>query len=72
MAVFGIGAVGLAVVQAAKSVGASRIFAVDINPKKYEAARALGATDCLNPIGATAARQIPVLKVTRSNRVSVT
>ena len=26
----------------------------------------------LRPIGATAARQIPVLKVTRSNRVSVT
>ena len=27
---------------------------------------------CLRPIGATVARQIPVLKVTRSNRVSVT
>ena len=26
---------------------------------------------CLRPIGATVARQIPVLKVTRSNRVSV-
>ena len=30
-------------------VGASRIFAIDVNPKKFEAARALGATDCLNP-----------------------
>ena len=29
-------------------------------------------SDRLRPIGATAARQIPVLKVTRSNRVSVT
>ena len=29
-------------------------------------------TFCLRPIGATVARQIPVLKVTRSNRVSVT
>ena len=28
-------------------------------------------SDRLRPIGATAARQIPVLKVTRSNRVSV-
>ena len=58
VAVFGIGAVGLAVVQAAKSVGASRIFAVDINPKKYEAARALGATDCLNPMDS----KVPIQK----------
>ena len=28
--------------------GASRIFAVDINPSKFEAAIALGATDCVN------------------------
>jgi len=48
VAVFGLGAVGLAVIQAAKSVGAGRIIAVDINPKKFETAVALGATDCVN------------------------
>lgn len=47
--VFGLGAVGLAVIQAAKLAGASRIFAIDTNPDKFEPAKALGATDCLNP-----------------------
>ena len=49
VAVFGLGAVGLAVVQAAQSVGAARIIVVDVNPKKFEPARALGATDCVDP-----------------------
>ncbi len=49
VAVFGIGAVGLAVIEAAKDAGAGRIFAVDVNPEKFEAARRWGATDCLNP-----------------------
>lgn len=48
VAVFGLGAVGLAVVQAAKMVGASRIIAVDINASKFQAAVDLGATDCVN------------------------
>ena len=34
VAVFGLGAVGLSVIQGAKMAGASRIIAVDINPKK--------------------------------------
>lgn len=29
--------------------GASRIFAIDTNPKKFELAKKWGATDCLNP-----------------------
>jgi len=45
VAVFGLGAVGLAVVQGAKMVGAARIIAVDINPSKFEMAKELGATD---------------------------
>ena len=49
VAVFGLGAVGLAVIQAAKSRGASRIFAIDINENKYDLAKQLGATDCVNP-----------------------
>jgi S-(hydroxymethyl)glutathione dehydrogenase/alcohol dehydrogenase len=47
--VFGLGAVGLAVVQAAKMAGARRIFAIDTNDKKFEIAQQLGATDTLNP-----------------------
>lgn len=49
VAVFGLGAVGLAVIQGAKMAGASRIIAVDINSDKFGAARDLGATDCVNP-----------------------
>jgi len=48
VAVFGLGAVGLSVVQGAKVAGASRIIAVDVNPKKFEAAIKLGATDCVD------------------------
>jgi len=49
VAVFGLGAVGLAVIQGCKAVGCSRIVGVDTNPKKFETAKMLGATDCLNP-----------------------
>jgi len=49
VAVFGLGAVGLAVIQAAKLSGASRIFAVDINEGKFGPAADLGATDFVNP-----------------------
>jgi S-(hydroxymethyl)glutathione dehydrogenase/alcohol dehydrogenase len=49
VAVFGLGAVGLAVVQAAKKRGAKRIFAIDVNEDKFKLATELGATDCLNP-----------------------
>merc|ERR1712166_131747 len=49
VAVFGLGAVGFAVIQAAKAVGASHIVGVDINPGKFEMATQLGCTKCLNP-----------------------
>ncbi|GAX25987.1 S-(hydroxymethyl)glutathione dehydrogenase / alcohol dehydrogenase [Fistulifera solaris] len=49
VAVFGLGAVGLAVIQGAQKAGASKIIAVDINPSKFEMAKQLGATDCVNP-----------------------
>jgi len=48
VAVFGVGAVGLAVIQGAKMAGASRIIAVDVNPSKFSAAMELGATDCVD------------------------
>ncbi len=49
VAVFGLGGVGLSVVQGAVMAKASRIVAIDINPTKYEMAKALGATDYVNP-----------------------
>ena len=49
VAVFGLGAIGLAVIQGAKMVGASRIIALDINPEKFDLARRFGATDLVNP-----------------------
>ena len=36
-------------IQGAKAAGASKIIGVDINPSKFEIAKKLGATDCVNP-----------------------
>ncbi|MBC8751697.1 MULTISPECIES: S-(hydroxymethyl)glutathione dehydrogenase/class III alcohol dehydrogenase [Paraburkholderia] len=49
VAVFGLGGIGLAVIQGAKLAKASRILAIDTNPSKFELARTFGATDFLNP-----------------------
>jgi len=49
VAVFGLGGVGLSVIQGATMAQASRIIAVDINPDKEQFARELGATDFVNP-----------------------
>ena len=49
VAVFGLGAVGLAVVQAAKMAGASRIICIDLNKDKFTIATQLGCTDCVCP-----------------------
>ena len=49
VAVFGLGGIGLSVLQGAVMAQAGRIIAVDMNPSKFEMARALGATDCINP-----------------------
>ena len=49
VAVFGLGGIGLAVLQGARQAKAGRIFAIDTNPAKFELARQFGATDCLNP-----------------------
>lgn len=49
VAVFGLGGVGLSVIQGAVLAKASRIIAIDINEEKFEMARLLGATDFVNP-----------------------
>lgn len=49
VAVFGLGGIGLSVVQGAVMAKAERIIAIDVNPSKFEMARNFGATDCVNP-----------------------
>ena len=49
VAVFGLGGIGLAVIQGAKLAKAGRIIAIDTNPGKFDLARAFGATDCVHP-----------------------
>lgn len=49
VAVFGLGGIGLAVIQGARQAKAGRIVAIDTNPSKFELARSFGATDCINP-----------------------
>lgn len=49
VAVFGLGGIGLSVIQGAVMAQASRIIAIDINPDKFEFAKQLGATDFINP-----------------------
>ncbi|HZR33927.1 MAG TPA: S-(hydroxymethyl)glutathione dehydrogenase/class III alcohol dehydrogenase [Nevskia sp.] len=49
VAVFGLGGIGLSVVQGAVMAKAGRILAIDTNPDKFAMAKALGATDCVNP-----------------------
>jgi S-(hydroxymethyl)glutathione dehydrogenase / alcohol dehydrogenase len=49
VAVFGLGGIGLNVIQGARMVGADRIIGVDINPAKSEMARKFGMTDFVNP-----------------------
>ena len=49
VAIFGLGGIGLSAVIGAVKAKAARIIAIDINPAKFEIARQLGATDCVNP-----------------------
>ena len=49
VAVFGLGGIGLNVIQGAKMVGADRIIGVDINPAKRAMAEAFGMTHFINP-----------------------
>lgn len=49
LAVFGMGAVGLAAVMAGHALGCDPIIAVDVNPQRLQTARELGATHGVNP-----------------------
>jgi len=47
--VFGLGGIGLNVIQAARMVGADKIIGVDLNPGKVEMAKKFGMTHFVNP-----------------------
>jgi S-(hydroxymethyl)glutathione dehydrogenase/alcohol dehydrogenase len=49
VAVFGLGAVGLAVIQGAQMRGAKQIYAIDVNKRKFDIAKELGATHVVCP-----------------------
>jgi S-(hydroxymethyl)glutathione dehydrogenase / alcohol dehydrogenase len=49
VAVFGLGGIGLNVIQGARMVGADKIIGVDLNPRREAMARKFGMTHFLNP-----------------------
>ena len=49
VAVFGLGGIGLNVIQGCRLAGASRIIGVDINPQREALGRKFGMTDFVNP-----------------------
>ncbi|MGE5817536.1 MAG: S-(hydroxymethyl)glutathione dehydrogenase/class III alcohol dehydrogenase [Deltaproteobacteria bacterium] len=63
-AVFGLGGIGLSVVQGLVLARADRIIAVDVNPEKFPMAKALGATDFINPTGYGRAVQEVIVDLT--------
>eukprot|EP01084_Bolivina_argentea_P038867 71853_1 len=50
VAVFGLGGVGLSVIQGCVMNKCSRIIGIDINAKKFDVAKQFGATECINPL----------------------
>jgi len=49
VAVFGLGGIGLSVIQGALMAGCERVIGVDVNPRKFEQAKQFGATECIDP-----------------------
>uniref|UniRef100_A0A7N0U6W7 Alcohol dehydrogenase-like N-terminal domain-containing protein n=1 Tax=Kalanchoe fedtschenkoi TaxID=63787 RepID=A0A7N0U6W7_KALFE len=49
VAIFGLGAVGLAVAEGARIRRASKIIGVDLNPSKHDLGKKFGVTDFINP-----------------------
>lgn len=64
VAVFGLGAIGLSVIQGAVMAKAGRIIAIDLNTDKFKFAQQLGATDCVNPADHSAPTQEVIVDMT--------
>jgi len=64
VAIFGLGGIGLSAIIGAQMAKASRIIAIDINESKFELARQLGATECINPKNYDQAIQDVIVELT--------
>ncbi len=64
VAVFGLGGIGLSVIQGAVMANAEKIIAIDINPDKFNLAKQMGATDVINPNDYDAAIQDVIIDET--------
>ena len=64
VAVFGLGGIGLSVIQGAVMAQAERIIAIDTNPSKFDMATAMGATECVNPSDHSAPIQEVIVEMT--------
>jgi S-(hydroxymethyl)glutathione dehydrogenase/alcohol dehydrogenase len=64
VAVFGLGGIGLSVIQGAVMAKAERIIGIDTNPAKFDMAEKLGATHCVNPADHSAPIQEVVVDMT--------
>ena len=64
VAVFGLGGIGLSVIQGCVMAQSGRIIAIDVNANKFEMARRLGATDCVNPTEHSGAIQDVIVEMT--------
>ncbi|KAL4297086.1 hypothetical protein GQ457_12G016530 [Hibiscus cannabinus] len=62
VAIFGLGAVGLAVAEGARLRGASKIIGVDLNEEKFEIGKKFGVTDFINPTGCGEKKVSEVIK----------
>ncbi|KAK8708315.1 hypothetical protein V6N13_059359 [Hibiscus sabdariffa] len=62
VAIFGLGAVGLAVAEGARLRGASKIIGVDLNEEKFETGKKFGVTDFINPTGCGERKVSEVIK----------
>ncbi|CAH8671340.1 unnamed protein product [Schistosoma rodhaini] len=63
-AVWGLGAVGLAVIMGCKKAGARKIIGIDINENKFGLALSFGATECINPAKHSKPIQQVIVKIT--------
>jgi S-(hydroxymethyl)glutathione dehydrogenase/alcohol dehydrogenase len=72
VAVFGIGGIGVNVVQTARLLDAARIIAVDVNPEKADAARHFGADEVvIAPRTASAEELVALVRAVAETRVDV-
>eukprot|EP00095_Tigriopus_kingsejongensis_P004878 maker-scaffold1_size3401120-snap-gene-11.40 protein:Tk04878 transcript:maker-scaffold1_size3401120-snap-gene-11.40-mRNA-1 annotation:"s- glutathione dehydrogenase" len=70
VAVFGLGGIGLSVIQGAVMAKAGRIIAIDMNPDKFEMAKALGATDFVNPKELSVSTTEAIVEMTNDDGVT--